>query len=132
MGLDPRVHLFGEKALPRSGRKRLLQASRCKRPRFWHRFPSAAKPPYIPIGCGCSSGVEHNLAKVGVEGSNPFARSKQTPKKSAQLADLRACAVASLRLNKPRTVPKSVIDLGNRWAKCSRNVPHQCQPWHSI
>ena len=28
------------------------------------------------IGCGCSSGVEHNLAKVGVEGSNPFARSK--------------------------------------------------------
>ncbi|WP_374788788.1 hypothetical protein, partial [Brucella oryzae] len=23
----------------------------------------------------CSSGVEHNLAKVGVEGSNPFARS---------------------------------------------------------
>jgi hypothetical protein len=25
--------------------------------------------------CGCSSGVEHNLAKVGVEGSNPFARS---------------------------------------------------------
>jgi hypothetical protein len=27
-------------------------------------------------GRGCSSGVEHNLAKVGVEGSNPFARSK--------------------------------------------------------
>ena len=26
--------------------------------------------------CGCSSVVEHNLAKVGVEGSNPFARSK--------------------------------------------------------
>ena len=26
-------------------------------------------------GCGRSSGVEHNLAKVGVEGSNPFARS---------------------------------------------------------
>ena len=26
--------------------------------------------------CGCSSGVEHNLAKVGVEGSNPFTRSK--------------------------------------------------------
>src|SRR5438309_528271 len=26
-------------------------------------------------GCGCSSGVEHDLAKVGVEGSNPFARS---------------------------------------------------------
>src|ERR1700744_5675494 len=28
------------------------------------------------LGCGCSSGVEHNLAKVGVEGSNPFARSR--------------------------------------------------------
>ncbi len=26
-------------------------------------------------GCGRSSGVEYNLAKVGVEGSNPFARS---------------------------------------------------------
>ena len=26
--------------------------------------------------CGCSSGVEHNLAKVGVEGSNPFTRSR--------------------------------------------------------
>jgi hypothetical protein len=25
---------------------------------------------------GRSSGVEHDLAKVGVEGSNPFARSK--------------------------------------------------------
>ena len=25
---------------------------------------------------GCSSGVEHNLAKVGVEGSNPFTRSR--------------------------------------------------------
>ena len=28
------------------------------------------------FGRGCSSGVEHDLAKVGVEGSNPFARSK--------------------------------------------------------
>ena len=27
-------------------------------------------------GCGRSSGVERNLAKVDVEGSNPFARSK--------------------------------------------------------
>ena len=26
-------------------------------------------------GCGRSSGVERNLAKVDVEGSNPFARS---------------------------------------------------------
>ncbi len=27
------------------------------------------------LGCGRSSGVEHNLAKVRVDGSNPFARS---------------------------------------------------------
>ncbi len=27
------------------------------------------------LGRECSSGVEHNLAKVGVEGSNPFTRS---------------------------------------------------------
>ena len=29
-------------------------------------------------GCGCSSGVEHNLAKVGVVGSNPIARSNSS------------------------------------------------------
>ena len=34
----------------------------------------------IPNGCGCSSGVEHDLAKVGVEGSNPFARSSFSSK----------------------------------------------------
>jgi hypothetical protein len=28
------------------------------------------------FGCGCSSVVEHDLAKVGVEGSSPFARSR--------------------------------------------------------
>src|SRR6202043_1800046 len=33
-----------------------------------------SSPPYAN-GCGCSSVVEHDLAKVGVEGSNPFARS---------------------------------------------------------
>ena len=34
---------------------------------------------------GCSSGVEHNLAKVGVEGSNPFARSSfSQPTKTAE------------------------------------------------
>src|SRR3546814_6449305 len=39
--------------------------------------------PTLPAGAtpgqrqsGRSSGVEHNLAKVGVEGSNPFARSR--------------------------------------------------------
>ena len=36
----------------------------------------------LRYGCGCSSGVEHNLAKVGVEGSNPFARSRFKPLKT--------------------------------------------------
>lgn len=46
-------------------------------------LPVAIAPVFGHIGAacgesrasGCSSGVEHNLAKVGVEGSNPFARS---------------------------------------------------------
>ena len=38
---------------------------------------SSGRPLARPdFGRGCSSGVEHDLAKVGVEGSNPFARSK--------------------------------------------------------
>src|SRR5262245_44720316 len=37
-------------------------------------------------GRGCSSGVEHDLAKVGVEGSNPFARSKNSPNPAAQFS----------------------------------------------
>jgi hypothetical protein len=46
----------------------------------WHsrgrRFDSAwLHQPAKATERGCSSGVEHNLAKVGVEGSNPFARS---------------------------------------------------------
>src|SRR6185295_5992179 len=40
---------------------------------------SARRLPYRRVfGCECSSGVEHDLAKVGVEGSNPFARSSFT------------------------------------------------------
>ena len=76
MGLDPRVQLFGEKLCLRAAGNGCSGIPFAKGRAFWHRFPSAAKPPYIPIGRGCSSGVEHNLAKVGVEGSNPFARSK--------------------------------------------------------
>src|SRR5215470_6095351 len=38
------------------------------------------------VGRGCSSGVEHDLAKVGVEGSNPFARSKNSPNPAAQFS----------------------------------------------
>jgi hypothetical protein len=37
---------------------------------------------------GRSSGVEHNLAKVGVEGSNPFARSS-FPRKIKDLQNSR-------------------------------------------
>src|SRR5205814_702664 len=37
------------------------------------------------FGRGCSSGVEHDLAKVGVEGSNPFARSKSHNKSKGWL-----------------------------------------------
>jgi hypothetical protein len=44
---------------------------------FWHsrRKAAALRAAALMLGCGCSSGVEHDLAKVGVEGSNPFARS---------------------------------------------------------
>jgi hypothetical protein len=36
-------------------------------------WTAAGRP--AAAGSGCSSGVEHNLAKVGVGGSNPLARS---------------------------------------------------------
>jgi hypothetical protein len=49
---------------------------------------------------GCSSGVEHNLAKVGVVGSNPIARSK-----------------FSKNLDKLRTKPSCPLS-----AECPRNV----------
>ena len=39
------------------------------------RFAMTASRPKRWMRCGCSSVVEHNLAKVGVEGSNPFTRS---------------------------------------------------------
>lgn len=38
------------------------------------RLPTGTNAP-VKRQSGRSSGVEHNLAKVGVEGSNPFARS---------------------------------------------------------
>src|SRR3954452_21160679 len=59
-GLKRRVKKFGENPLPSET--------------FWGK--SAASQRCLGIAeRGCSSGVEHNLAKVGVEGSNPFARS---------------------------------------------------------
>ena len=44
--------------------------------RIWHSSAARRRVERGVLGCGCSSGVEHNLAKVGVEGSNPFARSR--------------------------------------------------------
>src|SRR5947208_10703853 len=41
------------------------------------------------LGCGCSSVVEHDLAKVGVEGSSPFARSRFFPARRRQSKPLR-------------------------------------------
>ncbi len=46
------------------------------------------------LECGCSSGVEHNLAKVGVVGSNPIARSNYFK----HLDDMYADATALLLL----------------------------------
>ena len=43
--------------------------------RIWHRSAVAGAVAAGVVGCGCSSVVEHDLAKVGVEGSSPFARS---------------------------------------------------------
>jgi hypothetical protein len=59
------------------------------------------------VGRGRSSGVEHNLAKVGVEGSNPFARSSQKPQKTAIFGGFFMSAsrhrLAPCGMNKART-----------------------------
>src|SRR5262249_38730799 len=47
------------------------------------------------FGCGYSSGVEHNLAKVGVVGSNPIARSK----KPQDFSSLPLCAHPGLKVS---------------------------------
>ena len=58
---------------------------------LWGNNPAAPTTRRDCLGCGCSSGVEHNLAKVGVEGSNPFARSRQSQGlRSMQASDLPA------------------------------------------
>src|SRR4051794_25155759 len=41
--------------------------------RIWHSSARCRRIAAANLkGCGCSSVVEHDLAKVGVEGSNPF------------------------------------------------------------
>jgi hypothetical protein len=46
-------------------------------------YPTVPMAVLVILGCGCSSGVEHNLAKVGVVGSNPIARSNKFNKLDA-------------------------------------------------
>jgi hypothetical protein len=54
---------------------------------------------------GRSSGVEHNLAKVGVEGSNPFARSNDFNDLGntafAAQSGLAACVLISVLIRTP-------------------------------
>ncbi len=80
----------GEFALLWKAAKKLSQG--CLRfAALWGNNPAAPPTRRDCLGCGCSSGVEHNLAKVGVEGSNPFARSRQSQGlRSMQASDLPA------------------------------------------
>ena len=54
---------------------------------------------------GRSSGVEHNLAKVGVEGSNPFARSNDFndlgDRAFAAQSGVAACVLISVLIGTP-------------------------------
>ena len=59
---------------------------------------------------------------VGVTGSIPVAPTISRPEKSANAAHCDNCGGASSRLNKPRTVPRCLRDLGTAWAKRSRKV----------
>jgi hypothetical protein len=78
--------------------------------------PPLARPDF---GCGCSSGVEHDLAKVGVEGSNPFARSKNTPifESLTIRVDGPAGTLTSLR----EAWGKQRIPKHASWSLCQRN-----------
>jgi hypothetical protein len=83
---------------------RRVQPRRLQKAALWPRsFSAAAYWPaaYPPYGCGCSSGVEHNLAKVGVEGSNPFARSKITLSHSRYRLELLALFADVRRRKRP-------------------------------
>lgn len=58
-------------------RESQIGACRTQKPVLTARLTRWTDTPDQPPS-GRSSGVEHNLAKVGVEGSNPFARSKSS------------------------------------------------------
>ena len=83
-----------------------------------------------PPSSGRSSGVEHNLAKVGVEGSNPFARSKnlQTVGKPSflpsQTVDLSVFYTKLLHNGDRRLGAKPLNDQGNRQNFCYTILLH--------
>src|SRR3546814_1398536 len=60
--------------MPTLRRKSTIRGCRVKNPVLIARLTRWNRP-VSSRQSGRSSGVEHNLAKVGVEGSNPFARS---------------------------------------------------------
>ncbi len=76
-----------------TGAADFFEKGACKPPGFTY-YPG---PPLLPgrrieRAGGRSSGVEHNLAKVGVEGSNPFARSSSVtslPSEAGAIPNLR-------------------------------------------
>jgi hypothetical protein len=59
------------------------------------------------MSSGRSSGVEHNLAKVGVEGSNPFARSNNL----SNLAQAMTAAAEFAPLHPHQQAPKPSVVL---------------------
>src|SRR5215217_504789 len=68
-------------------------------------------------GCGCSPGVEHNLAKVRVEGSNPFARSNSLrlaslERNKGSLGTLFVCPGLVVLSTSPRTIRTSAGSAG--------------------
>ena len=83
-------------------------------------YPARAGPSRRHRCCGCSSGVEHNLAKVGVEGSNPFARSNIFP----GISVLAWAAALSAAQNDARTCVKVCPRIGTARSShvhCSRD-----------
>ena len=82
---------------------------------------------------GRSSGVEHNLAKVGVEGSNPFARSS-FPKENQRISGLRAALSLETALSVMPVVSIMSPENNRDWATSGvgwrrlRPMPCSAQP----
>ncbi|GBQ80565.1 hypothetical protein AA13595_0380 [Gluconacetobacter johannae DSM 13595] len=78
------IRALSDKPLPRLAKK---SAGNVFPPLSGH--PLSPKPPFTDTVSGRSSGVEHNLAKVGVVGSNPIARSRFSKENQSVKAALR-------------------------------------------